>query len=210
MLDKGAKMSIVVGVMSIVVLIIILILQKKDKNTVKGIDADEISDEMKSLIAQKQADAVKQIPKDKSSFPLLIGSEGDNVKRLQTILGVESTGKLNASTLDKFKLAMSDIPEIKNLDKVSEASIVLLENYTKDIEVPEKGDNVIAKKELRLSDFDGWDPSKKEPIISSQKRMKVFGKDEAIGEVQEIVNNTAVVKAKSGRYYIPKLSVLKK
>ncbi len=208
--NKATKISIVIGVMAFITLVVLLLSKKKEKNTVKGIDADEISDDMKTLISQKQLEAVKQIPKNKGAFPLLIGSEGENVKKLQTVLGMEPTGKLNTDTLNKFKLAMSDVPNIKHLDKVSESAVILLESYTKDIEVPEIGDKVIAKKELRLSDFDGWDTSKKEPIIKDKRKTKMFGKDELIGEVQEIVNNTAVVKSSSGRFYIPKINLIKK
>lgn len=196
--------------MALLAIIVICACKTKEVATVRGIDADEISDEMKSLIAQKQAEAVKQVPKDKNSYPLLVGSEGSEVVRLQKALGLVPSGKLDGETLNKFKLALSDIPSIQHLDKVSESAIVLLESYTKDIPVPSKGDKVIAKKEIRLSDFDGWDPIKKEPITSSEKRMKVFGKDELVGEVVEIIDNTSVVKSSAGRYYIPKLSVIKK
>ncbi len=182
--------------MALVAAIAILLFKTKKPVTIKGIDPDEISDEMKILIGQKQAEAVKETPKDKGSFPLLIGSEGDSVKRLQKILDIPETGNMTADVLDKFKASVSDIKNVKDTNRVSEAAVILLENYTKDIEIPSIGNKVVAKKEVRLTDND--------------KKIKLFGKDEVIGKVESLVGMTATVKADNGKIYTPKVSVIKK
>ncbi len=193
---KAFKMTIVIVGMVLITAIVILLFKNKVPVTIKGIDPDEISDEMKILIGQKQAEALKETPKDKSSFPLLIGSEGEPVKRLQKILGIPETGNLTTDVLDKFKASVSDIPNVKDTNKVSEAAVILLENYTKDIEIPSIGDKVVAKKEVRLTDGD--------------KKIKLFGKDEVVGKVESVLGMTATVKAENGKIYTPKISVIKK
>ncbi len=194
--SKHFKMTVVIIGLAIITAIAILLFHKRKAITIKGIDPDEISDDMKILIGQKQADAVKETPKDKESFPLLIGSEGDSVKRLQRILDSPETGNLTADVLDKFKASVSDIPNIKDTAKISEPAIILLENYTKDIPIPGIGDKVVAKKEIRLTD--------------ANSKIKLFGKDEVIGKVDLVVGMTATVKADNGKIYTPKVSVIKK
>lgn len=204
MSDKALKISFVVFIM-VFILIFFALFWKKEDEFVNIIEEGTISDEMANMIATHQKNAVKSIPVDKSSYPLVVGSDGENVKRLQKALGIKEDGILNQSVMNDYKLSLSNVPKIKDLDKITESSIILIEEFAKPNVRVKVGDSVYASKPMRLTSFkkfQGIDLSGKGNIVP-------FGEKEEIGVVKEIKDNVAVVEGK-GLFFVPRVASIQK
>jgi len=214
------RKNVFIAIVSIALLIGIIYYVKKKKsgNSSREIDKDgipkEVLDQVKKTHLQELSKAESFEGEGGNDFPLVLGSEGENVKRLQASLGLKETGKLDKKTLDTFEHLLSDMG-LEDLTKVSEASIILIEAYAnnKDVKDFTEGDVVISNDSKLISERMNIRRNAKGNIIQLQptKDYKVFSINEKIGVLaKKISDDQGLVKNDLGDFLLVKLSSIKK
>lgn len=191
--------------------------RRKNKNADKlSIDKNAVpKDVLAEVVKTHEQEILKaeSFEGDGSNFPLVLGSEGDNVKRLQRALGVKETGKLDKSTLTLFQEILSDMG-IDDLSKVSEASIILIEAYAdkKNLRDFIEGDILMANGKI-VAERVNVRRNVKGNIIQLQptKDYKGFSSGEKVGVLaKKISDDQGLAKNDFGDFFLVALSKVKK
>jgi hypothetical protein len=216
-MDSVKRKRIFIVILVILILIgIVIYVRKKKSGDERTINKENVPLE---VLLQVKKTHEQEIAKAESfegggnGFPLVLGSEGENVNRLQRALGVKETGKLDKSTLNSFERIMADMG-IDDLSKVSEASIILIEAYAdkKDVKDFIEGDVVVANGKI-VAERVNVRRNPKGTIIQLQptKDYKGFNSGEKIGVLaKKISDDMGLTKNDFGDFFLVQLSKVKK
>lgn len=206
-------------VLSIAILIGIVFYIKKKKDTPnKEINKDAIPKEVLDQIIkthdQELSKAESFEGEGGGSFPLVLGSEGENVLRLQRAIGLKESGVLDEKTMKSFQSILADIG-IQDLSKVSEASVILIEAYgnNKDVKDFIEGDILFSNDPKMVVERMNVRRNKNGDIIQLQptKDYKVFQSGSKIGVLaKKISDDQGLAKSDLGDFLLVKLSSVKK
>ncbi len=193
--------------------------KKKDNSSDISIDKDlipsEVLEEIKKTHIQELAKGESFEGEGGTNFPLVLGSEGENVLRLQRAMGLKETGKLDDKTMKAFQSVLSDLG-IEDLSKVSEASVILIEAYGNSggpIKDFKEGDVIVSNDPKLIVERMNVKRNPKGDVIKLQptKDYKVFGSNEKVGVIaKKISDDQGLIKTDLGDFYLVKLSSVKK
>ncbi len=211
------RKKIFIGIL--IVLIIggfILYKNKKVKKSDLSIDKSKIPNEVLAQVLkthEQELNKAESFEGDGSNFPLVLGSEGENVNRLQRALSLKETGKLDEETLKRFQAILKDMG-IKDLSKVSEASVILIEAYADKLTPGDfiEGDVVLANGKIVAERVNVRRNSKGSVIqLQQTKDYKGFNSGEKLGVLaKKISDDQGLVKNDLGDFFLVELSKVKK
>lgn len=216
-MDSIMRRNIFLTAIVAVLLFIVIwyfIKSNKDKSSKDNIIIADVPPEVMQQVLKVDAEEVSKKAPDASSFPLELGSTGDNVRHLQSLLGLKETGTLDKKTLDAFKYVTKDIGLVDN-SKVSQSSVILLENYTKPISrvIIGIGDTVYASLPKVVIERVNVKRDRSGSIgkIQPTRDYKGFSKGDRLGIVSKIVNDSQVlVKNGFGDYFLTRMDAISK
>ncbi len=218
-MESLIRKKIFIAILVILIISGIVLYKKKSKNSSsKELNKDGIPKEILAEVIKTHEAELSRAESFEGegggNFPLVLGSEGENVNRLQRALGIKETGKLDEKTLNVFQDVLADMG-IEDLSKVSEASIVLLEAYagSKDTRDFIEGDILVSNDPKLVVERMNVKRNAKGDIIKLQptKDFKVFGTGSKIGVLaKKISDDNGLVKSELGDFLLVKLSNVKK
>jgi hypothetical protein len=188
---------------------------KSSENKLK-IDKDKIPAEvLEKVISTHSAELSKaeNFEDGASEFPLMLGSDGDSVKRLQRALGISESGKLDDNTIAEYKRILEGMG-IEDLDRVSEASLILIEAYAdrnNDKDYAE-GDVIVSNGRMGAQRVNVKRGSKGNIIkLQPTKDYKGFSSGEKIGVLAKKINDDkGLIKTDFGDFYLIQFKNVKK
>ena len=217
-MEPSTRKNIFIAIIAIL-LIIIFVMYRRNKKGSKDrvIDKDSVPKDVLAEILkthEQEISKAESFEGDGSNFPLVLGSEGENVNRLQRALGVKETGKLDKSTMNSFEKILSNMG-IDDLSKVSEASVILIEAYADkdggDRDFIE-GDVLMANGKI-VAERVNVRRNAKGSVIQLQptKDYKGFTKGNTVGVLaKKISDDQGLAKNDFGDFFLVELSKVKK
>ncbi len=219
-MESLIRKRIFIAVLSIAILIGVVYYarKKKEDSTSRELDKSsvprEVMDQIIKTHDQELAKAESFEGEGGTNFPLVLGSEGENVTRLQRALGIKETGTLDEKTMKAFQAVLRDVG-LNDLSKVSEASVILLEAYANNKNIKDfiEGDIIVSNDPKMVVERMNVRRNPKGDIIQLQptKDYKVFGSGDKIGILaKKISDDQGLVKSDLGDFLLVKLSSVKK
>lgn len=210
------KIFIIIAVVLILVGIVIYVKKKKSSSNNRIIDKAKVPVEVLTEVKNTHEHELLRGEsfEGDNNFPLVLGSEGDNVNRLQRALGIKETGVLDKKTLTSFEHILKDMG-LQDLSKVSEASLILIEAYSEDKDTKDfiEGDIVIANDPNFIAQRVNIRRNPKGSIFQLQptKDYKRFKSGEKLGVIAKKMNDDhALIKNDLGDFYVIEMNKVKK
>jgi len=214
------RKKIFIVVLSLVVVAAIILYFRKRSSSVskRKIDKSAIPAEVLQKFIETHTEELDKAESFEgeggNNFPLVLGSEGDNVSKLQMALGLKDTGKLDKRTMSAYQEIMSDMG-VEDLSKVSESALVLIEAYSGEKNPTDftEGDVLISNIPKLVCERVNVKRNQKGDIIKLQptKDFKVFEKSASIGVLAKKINNDqGIVKNDLGDFLLVHFNSVKK
>ncbi len=217
-MESSTRKKIFIAILVVLAIVGIVIWRRKKKGSnERTINKDSVPKDVLAEILKTHNQEISKgesFEGDGNNFPLVLGSEGPNVDRLQRALGIKETGKLDKSTLDSFQKILSDMG-IDDLSKVSEASVILIEAYADKNDAPRdfiEGDVIVANGKI-VAERVNVRRNAKGSVIQLQptKDYKGFSSGETVGVLaKKISDDQGLAKNDFGDFFLVQLSKVKK